>query len=344
MTDYILSFNDANDIKASLKDIIGNESVANRIATEILKSRGQLVVKEERTTALKPKQSEENVTPKESTQPKSSNQEPVKEDNPNSVPSTPVKDKKKVDERVEFTHPIKSSVIPKAKCHCLGTKHPVLFNCTECGNIICKEEELEVCTYCGTFSQHYRRKYRNAKEEEALMKAIENKNRLLQYDRDNTARSQVYDDQSDYFDLNDRWSGKKMDPNAYKPVYEQRSKQPIAISFDFAGRRVVVDEKRVESSTKRKEAPKEEEAPVQREGGYYLAPTEDGKPMQKPKQESASLDVSEHAYENNTLQGKASIVYESLTKKLEHGLKLSEVRVKDGKKNKHVSKNWMKDE
>ena len=48
----------------------------------------------------------------------------------------------------------------------------------------------------------------------------------------------------------------------------------------------------------------------EREGGYYLAPTEDGKPMQKPMQESASLDVSEHAYENNTLQGKASIVYE----------------------------------
>ena len=39
---YILSFQDANDIKASLKDIIGNESVANRIATEILKSRGQV--------------------------------------------------------------------------------------------------------------------------------------------------------------------------------------------------------------------------------------------------------------------------------------------------------------
>ena len=92
-----------------------------------------------------------------------------------------------------------------------------------------------------------------------------------------------YDDQSDYFDLNDRWSGKKMDPNAYKPVYEQRSKV---------------------------EAPREEETPVQKEGGYYLAPTEDGKPMQKPKQESASLDVSEHAYENNTLQGKANIVYE----------------------------------
>ena len=39
---YILSFQDANDIKVTLKDIIGNESVANRIATEILKSRGQV--------------------------------------------------------------------------------------------------------------------------------------------------------------------------------------------------------------------------------------------------------------------------------------------------------------
>lgn len=36
--------------------------------------------------------------------------------------------------------------------------------------------------------------------------------------------SRRYDDQQDYFDLNDRWSGKKMDPNAYKPVYEERSK------------------------------------------------------------------------------------------------------------------------
>ena len=33
--------------------------------------------------------------------------------------------------------------LAKAKCHCLGSIHPVLFNCCECGNIICKEEELE---------------------------------------------------------------------------------------------------------------------------------------------------------------------------------------------------------
>ena len=38
-----------------------------------------------------------------------------------------------------------------------------------------------------------------------------------------------------------------------------------------------------------------------------------------------------------------SVISKSLTKKLEHGIKLSEVRVKDGVKNKHVSKNWKKD-
>lgn len=107
--------------------------MANRIATEILKSRGQvstvvltdyaLAGSERRTNnrlkakAIRRKRHSEGICifhyifSHVQTQPKSSNQEPVKEDNPNSVPSTPVKDKKKVDERVEFTHPIKSSVI-----------------------------------------------------------------------------------------------------------------------------------------------------------------------------------------------------------------------------------------
>lgn len=107
--------------------------MANRIATEILKSRGQvstvvltdyaLAGSERRTNnrikakAIRRKRHSEGICifhyifSHVQTQPKSSNQESVKEDNPNSVPSTPVKDKKKADERVEFTHPIKSSVI-----------------------------------------------------------------------------------------------------------------------------------------------------------------------------------------------------------------------------------------
>ena len=107
--------------------------MANRIATEILKSRGQVsavvltdyaIAGSERRTnnclkakAIRRKRHSEGICifhyifSHVQTQSTSSKPEPVKEDNPNSIPSTPVKDKKKVDERVEFTHPIKSSVI-----------------------------------------------------------------------------------------------------------------------------------------------------------------------------------------------------------------------------------------
>lgn len=70
---------------------------------------------------------------------------------------------------------ISFSFLAKARCHCLGTLHPVLFNCTECGNIICTEEEIEVCTFCGAFSKRYRQLGRSTEADEALYRAIENK-------------------------------------------------------------------------------------------------------------------------------------------------------------------------
>ena len=107
--------------------------MANRIATEILKSRGQvstvvltgyaLAGSERRTNnclkakTIRRKRHSEGlcifhyIFSHVQTQSTSSKPEPVKEDNPNSIPSTPVKGKKKSDEKAEFTHPIKSSVI-----------------------------------------------------------------------------------------------------------------------------------------------------------------------------------------------------------------------------------------
>lgn len=52
-----------------------------------------------------------------------------------------------------------------------------------------------------------------------------------------------FDDQQDYFDINSKWEGRHAAGDAYAPTYEQRSQQPLALSFDFAGRRVVVNEK-----------------------------------------------------------------------------------------------------
>ena len=157
---YILSFQDANDIKVTLKDIIGNESVANRIATEILKSRGQvrflliiyhlLVGCQGRTNncikvkTIRRKQRSERVnttcnfyliTAYVQTQSISSNAELVKEDNPNTVPSTVAKDIKKSDEKVEFSHPVKSSIIRNpshTRIPCSKSKMSLSWNKASC--------------------------------------------------------------------------------------------------------------------------------------------------------------------------------------------------------------------
>ena len=41
-----------------------------------------------------------------------------------------------------------------------------------------------------------------------------------------------YDDQQDYFDLNDKWNGGKVSGDAYKPVYVERSKVDIVSGND----------------------------------------------------------------------------------------------------------------
>lgn len=41
-----------------------------------------------------------------------------------------------------------------------------------------------------------------------------------------------YDDQQDYFDLNDKWNRGKVSGDAYKPVYVERSKVDIVSGND----------------------------------------------------------------------------------------------------------------
>lgn len=126
--------------------------------------------------------------------------------------------------------------------------------------------------------------------------------------------------------------------------------QPIQISFDFAGRRVVVDERRVKNTKKPVSQEVEQEPRAVNTSGYYLEPSKDT-PSQSV-QKSQSVDLSSHVYKNDTLNGKANVVYEvrieivvevqSLTKKLQHGVNLKNIRVKDDMKSKHMTKNWKK--
>lgn len=71
---------------------------------------------------------------------------------------------------------------------------------------------------------------------------------------------------------------------------------------------MIAKETRVSNTTKKQPQVSEPEEKVENTSGYYLQPTEDT-PMQS-KQKSQSVSLTDHVYKNNTLNGKANVVYE----------------------------------
>lgn len=123
---------------------------------------------------------------------------------------------------------------------------------------------------------------------------------------------------------------------------------------------MVMDEKRGRTKRRKRDVVMETRQQVEKKpeveqpkntGEYYVSPTRNT--TLPTKSHTTQWDEEEHKYHNDTLNGKASLLYEvgvwresegqSISNKLQRGLKLSEVRVVNGKKLQHVSKNWKKE-
>ena len=86
----------------------------------------------------------------------------------------------------------KAPVIPgRHMCDCQAQKHELIENCQNCGRIICAQEGHGDCLFCGNSSK--------VTESEDFWRAVEHKNRLLDYDRRSTRRTKVIDDHTDYY-------------------------------------------------------------------------------------------------------------------------------------------------
>ena len=107
--------------------------------------------------------------------------------------------------------------------------------CYFCGNLVCTREEMEKIGRTSKKSENYkaelmsrgwngfdiieqdlRQMESNASAALAadaaatsLQKAIEHKNKLIDYDRSSAKRTQVIDDESDYFNTNSKWTTAK---------------------------------------------------------------------------------------------------------------------------------------
>ncbi|CDW60919.1 activating signal cointegrator 1 [Trichuris trichiura] len=114
-------------------------------------------------------------------------------------------------------------------CDCQGTEHEPLMNCMHCGRITCKQEGSGPCSFCGNLVCTL--------EEEAILKrggegafllmkklnpaaktlptiadvtadlqkALDVKDRLLEYQRESAQRTTVFDDQADYYNMTSAW-------------------------------------------------------------------------------------------------------------------------------------------
>ncbi|KAF4082893.1 hypothetical protein AMELA_G00133830 [Ameiurus melas] len=116
-------------------------------------------------------------------------------------------------------------------CDCLAQKHKLINNCLTCGRIVCEQEGSGPCFFCGSLvctseeqeilqrdsnkSQKLRKKlmgdhivsegdqdylpHQEARMKAGLEKAIQHKDKLLEFDKNSVRRTQVLDDESDYF-------------------------------------------------------------------------------------------------------------------------------------------------
>ncbi|XP_031704086.1 activating signal cointegrator 1 isoform X2 [Anarrhichthys ocellatus] len=158
-------------------------------------------------------------------------------------------------------------------CDCLAQKHKLINNCISCGRIVCQQEGSGPCLFCGSLvctgeeqeilqrdsnkSQKLRKKLmgdpaerdylprQEAKMKAGLEKAVQHKEKLLEYDKNSVRRTQVLDDESDYFATE---SNQWLSPNEREKLRKQEeelrelryaSRKDRKITLDFAGRQVL---------------------------------------------------------------------------------------------------------
>ncbi|XP_045150891.1 activating signal cointegrator 1 [Echinops telfairi] len=163
-------------------------------------------------------------------------------------------------------------------CDCLGQKHKLINNCLICGRIVCEQEGSGPCLFCGSLtyflisfcvvmkgallaqsdwmensgkvdlSPKDLLLYQESQIKSGLEKAVKHKEKLLEFDRNSVRRTQVIDDESDYFasDSN-QWLSKLEREALQKREGELRelrhaSRLSKKVTIDFAGRKILEEE------------------------------------------------------------------------------------------------------
>jgi hypothetical protein len=116
--------------------------------------------------------------------------------------------KKKGAKAISLAEAAKGSIVFKQgkPCSCQARQHNLVSNCLSCGKIVCEQEGEGPCSFCGALVLKEGSTYAGLSDvglplSEAEAEAEAYAKRLVDYDRNAAARTKVYDDQSDYFEM-----------------------------------------------------------------------------------------------------------------------------------------------
>ena len=92
-------------------------------------------------------------------------------------------------------------------CDCYAQNHPLINNCTTCGRITCQLEGEGPCLFCGNPVMKRGEvllddsQFPDIESKTAYAKAIQHKEKLLDFHRKDVHQSNIIDDQADYYQI-----------------------------------------------------------------------------------------------------------------------------------------------
>jgi hypothetical protein len=96
-------------------------------------------------------------------------------------------------------------------CFCMGTKHPIVANCLNCGRIQCLQEGEIDCIDCGLKLTQKNEFIKSLSLDSNLKKSYEHKEKLLKFQKEFYSKMNIIDDYTDWYDIsNNTWISKDM--------------------------------------------------------------------------------------------------------------------------------------
>ncbi|XP_063229432.1 activating signal cointegrator 1 [Bacillus rossius redtenbacheri] len=263
---YILAIENVRDLEDYLKTLLDfNNSQHRRFFSELLEQR-QLAMNANVLDAhgyKKPPKEQDFVMPKHEKKKKSKilTEENVVFQNP-AEETIQTKRKQKYVNLYSQEGQEKDVILLKGRhaCECQASKHRLINNCLKCGRIVCEQEGSGPCLFCNALvcspeeqevlnsktkkAEKLYQKLVDVKDPQNREKALQQRDRLLEYDRTSERRTRVIDDESDYFAANSVWLTKAEREKLQEKEAESRAKRHASqrnkkITLDFAGRQVI---------------------------------------------------------------------------------------------------------